>query len=216
MRPNKRLGKTYYYYCKSCANEMAVVQSRTIKGVLCHMFSAQRYCSKKRNMPMPLYTKNEFSKWVMGQSNFIDLYDKWVSSNYCRWQKPSVDRIDENKTYSFDNIRLVSWLDNHNSAVNNKKMGLGNQGKRCRSIMQFTFDGKLIAEYVSGAEATRVTRIYGTCNAAMGSKFFAGGYIWIYVCDFSPELLQKKINEARRSARHRDSRTRPIVLFNEV
>lgn len=216
MRPNKKLGKTYYYYCRSCANEMAVVQSRTVKGVLCHMYSAQRYCSKRRNLPMPEYKKNEFVKWILGQPAFMILYNNWVNSNYSRWQKPSVDRIDESKTYSFDNIRLVSWLDNHNSAVKNKMLGLGSQGMCCKEIMQFTFDGKFIEQYLSGAEATRATKIYGVCNAANGSKNFAGGYIWIYVSDFSQQLLDQKINKASQSARLKDLRTRPIVLFNEV
>jgi hypothetical protein len=30
-----------------------------------------------------------------------------------KWYRPSLDRIDSNKGYTIDNIRLVSWISNH-------------------------------------------------------------------------------------------------------
>jgi hypothetical protein len=54
--------------------------------------------------------------------NFKVLYKNWVKSGYEKNFRPSVDRLDSTKGYSFDNIRLVTWKENNNANhINNVK-----------------------------------------------------------------------------------------------
>lgn len=40
------------------------------------------------------------------------LYDLWVSSNYSRKLSPSIDRINPDKGYLFDNCQFITLSDN--------------------------------------------------------------------------------------------------------
>jgi hypothetical protein len=46
-------------------------------------------------------------------NGFQDLFDAWVASGYAKKMVPSLDRIDPTKTYSLDNVRLVTWYENY-------------------------------------------------------------------------------------------------------
>jgi len=49
---------------------------------------------------------------VYKQPNFEELYNNWVKHGYDKWYKPSVDRLNDDKGYSFSNIQLVTWKEN--------------------------------------------------------------------------------------------------------
>lgn len=53
-------------------------------------------------------TKTEWEEWTQKTyKTFISLYRNWQDSNYDRKKAPSVDRIDNNKGYTVDNMQ---WL----------------------------------------------------------------------------------------------------------
>jgi hypothetical protein len=53
------------------------------------------------------------SRTKRGKNNFYELYNNWIDSGYKKSDKPSVDRIDDYKGYSFDNIQLMTWKENN-------------------------------------------------------------------------------------------------------
>jgi hypothetical protein len=90
---------------------------RTVKGLLSTIYSMQKVRSETRGHPLPSYTKTEFDVWFLKQPNFYRIYRNWVYSRYDKDLKPSVDRIDNSKPYTLNNIQLMTWGENNNKSV---------------------------------------------------------------------------------------------------
>lgn len=108
-----KLSRGYSYWCIDCDKQSTLDTSRTVDGVVTSIYSTQRTSSKARGHELPKYSKEEFGSWLKSQDKFKTLYDAWVASGYKKNLKPSVDRIDVTKGYSFDNIQLLTWKENN-------------------------------------------------------------------------------------------------------
>ena len=166
--------------CKKCRNKSLRNYRHTKIGLAYTIHQQQVARSKNRKYNLPTYTKEELKEWLFDQPLFHKLYDNWVKSDYDKWDRPSVDRLDDYNSYSFDNIQLVTWQENFNKG--HKYMKNGKNNKQSKSVLQYDFDGNFIREYYSIASASRINKvcrvnIVATCN---GRKRSAGGYIWKY------------------------------------
>jgi len=150
---------------------------KTAKGVLSQIYNAQKYTSKKRGYPPPNYTLKEFRQWAV-LTDFIPLYNRWLSSGYQKDLKPSADRLDDYKPYALNNLRFTTWRDNNNKG--NEGRINGSNMKQNRKVYQYTLDGEFVAEYHSQAEAQRQTGIlqHNICEAMNGRYKTSGGYKW--------------------------------------
>lgn len=76
-----------------------------------------------------------------------------------------------------ENLEWVTDVENTTHAYEN---GLINTktGRRCKPVLQYTLDGKLVAEYKSYTEARDTTGINNISLACSGSQHTAGNYIW--------------------------------------
>lgn len=164
----------YSSLCKVCkANHR-----RSKNGLVLKIYNSQKLSSKKRNYPQPKYTIKELEVWLFSQENFDELYKKWIDSGYQRLLVPSVDRLNDYKGYSFDNIRLVTWGENNKKGLEDRKSGINKKG--CKTIIQCDLSGNVIKEFFSSGEAERKTGVKNSnisccCNHKRPS---AGGYIW--------------------------------------
>lgn len=62
-----------------------------------------------------IMTKEEFIDWCYEKNNFdkfIKLHNKWRKEKYIRIYAPSIDRVDNNKGYTIDNIRWITQQQN--------------------------------------------------------------------------------------------------------
>ena len=156
--------------------------SRTINGVISIIYKTQISKSKKRGHEPPEYTKEDFKSWLLNSTEFMAYYGAWCAMGYKKDLKPSVDRLDDYKGYSFDNIRLVVWYVNRMKANSDMKNGINN--KQNKAVIQYSKDGSFIKEYHSVNEASRLNKIgqpciTRVCNNIKGRKT-AGGFIWKY------------------------------------
>lgn len=74
--------------------------------------------SKKRGHKPPGFNEEEFREWITSQERWDCIVQNWMMSDFNTYLAPSVDRLDESRGYFFDNIRLVTWIENasaHNS-----------------------------------------------------------------------------------------------------
>jgi len=171
--------------CKDCINKYSQLYKKTKKGVSTKIYSHQKESSRKRLLPPPLYSKEEFEIWLFSKPLFHVLYDEWLSNNYIKKLKPSVDRKDDSLPYSFDNIQLMSWGDNDSKNHMARKQGYPKHGGSPHTpVSQFTKHGVFIANFISLHEAGRKlcinhTHIWSCCNNKYGYKT-AGGFIWKY------------------------------------
>ena len=85
------------------------------------IYQNQKYNSKIRGHDKPKYTLKEFRDWFSIQPNKDQLWIAWIESRYDKWSKPSVDRLDISKGYSFDNIELVDFKTNDSRERKRKK-----------------------------------------------------------------------------------------------
>lgn len=154
---------------------------RTKQGVVSTIYYSQIRSSEMRNHPLPSYTKKELEKWIFSQPNFEKLYNDWVKSDYDRWLKPSIDRLDDYKPYSLDNIQLMTWKENLIKSHQDRKNGINN--KQNKIVYQYNLKGELVKEYYSINQAsrevsnTKPTDIINSCN---GKRISCGGFIWSF------------------------------------
>jgi len=122
----------------------------------------------------------ELKDWVLGHPNFEQLYKSWIASGHNTLKKPSIDRLNDYKPYTFDNIRLTTWEENKAKLYEDKISGRNN--KTGRPVLQFSKDGQFIKEHYSCKQAQRDTgahngHIIKVCN---GVRKTAGGFVWRY------------------------------------
>ena len=94
---------------------------RTIDGLISRIYYSQKGSSKRREHNPPTYSKEQLHVWMTSQVNFNNLYINWVASGYKKDLVPSVDRLDDYKGYSFDNIQLMTWRENLDKYNNRNK-----------------------------------------------------------------------------------------------
>ena len=169
------------YNCKSCHNEEVKKYHETKKGLIADLCNSQKRTSKRRNHSAPDYSLSELREWALSQSVFHELYDSWVISGYDKWLRPSFDRLDDYKPYTFDNLQIITWRENDEKGKSDVKNGINN--KQSKAVIQMDKAGNFIAEYYSARQATRVTganqaHIIQCCRK---KEKTCGGFLWSYV-----------------------------------
>lgn len=181
-RKDKRASDGLRSQCADCEDEDRLTRDRTEIGVIKGFLRDQRTRSKKRGHKMPTYTFDELSKWVLNNPKWNTLLEKWEESNYETKHKPSIDRKDNTRGYSFDNIQLITWEDNFKNAKNDQKNGVLNSGNELRPVIKLSLNGEYISEYISVRGAGRENKInyqliYRVCK---GRRKSTGGFKWKY------------------------------------
>ena len=152
--------------CKECDYIRHVEYNRTKKWLIRKILNTQKQGNKAKNRNLPTYTISELITWCMSQPCFDKLYNNWVKSWYKKMLIPSIDRLDDYKWYSLDNIQLMTWQKNKDKWHKDRKNWINN--KRNKSVSQYTLDMVFIKTYHSMMQAERETwinhaNIYRNC-----------------------------------------------------
>ena len=179
----KRLKCGLMASCRQCNKKTKVKYVRTIQGVVVKLYNHQIENSKKRSHELPSYSEQELYEWLNSQDLFHKLFNEWVSCEYDTNKKPSVDRKDDYKPYSFDNIQIMTWEQNRNKYYSDRRNGINNKGNK--TVLQYDLNGVFIEEYISIAQAKRETGVSNSVisKCCKGEYKTAGSYIWKYKCD---------------------------------
>ena len=141
----------------------------------------------KFNLLLP-FSKDEFKEWI--NSNYKYKLEKMLNdykeSDYKKDLCPSIDRIDDYKSYTFDNMQLITWKENNDKgriSLKNKKQ-CSEMAKRVwsKKVIQKDLDGNVIATFNSTHDIERKlgydsSLIARACRLNKVSK----GYRWEYV-----------------------------------
>lgn len=148
------------------------------KGFFRVLYKTQKRHQKIRGHGDMPYTKDELESWCR-KNGFKKLYDDWVASGYDTDKKPSADRLDDLKGYSFDNIRLVTWRDNRLSQHDDIRNGRGTGGARCKPLLKLDSEKNIVCEYVSYNSAQRDVGYSIEYQIKKGVKC-RNGFYWKY------------------------------------
>lgn len=177
--------------CKPCVKRYV----QTKHGLALRIHTQQCEASKVRGYNLPSYTSEQLETWLIFNAEFNDLYATWVNSNYAKNLRPSVDRINDYKSYTLNNIQLITWEQNNQKnyesrmdGSNNKQSlavdmldGEGNFIERFYSVSEAARRFNGIPSNIIGAATNRITRVKqsdGTYRQKTAS--FAYGYKWRY------------------------------------
>ena len=138
--------------CKKCIKRF----DRSLSGLVKKMLSNQKAKSKKRGHLPPQYTEQELFDWVWSQPQAKSLYDSWVASNYHTDLIPSIDRLDDYKTYSLDNIQLTTGKENKDRYSADAKAGINT--KSATTVHQYDMEGQFIQTFHSFSAAARAVK----------------------------------------------------------
>ena len=139
--------------CKECVKK----ESQSKVRVLGDSYNHQVKSCHIRNYTPPSYTKDELIKWGLNNPIFHTLYDLWIKSGFQKSLKPSIDRINDYKSYSFDNIQIVTFSQNQQNYFNNTKSGLTT--KKSIAVNQLDLEGNFIKRFPSIQMAGRELNI---------------------------------------------------------
>jgi len=163
--------------CKDCEKEKRKAHRKTHDGLIYTIYFNQRRNCKERKHEMPTYSLDWLKEWVKSQSNFKELFNNWVNSDYDKYLVPSVDRLDDYKSYSPTNIRLVTFRDNLDKISSDKINGINN--KQNVAVVQYTKKGQFVNEFHSVSEAIRQTGAY-VSECCLGKRKTSKGFKFKY------------------------------------
>ena len=149
--------------CKDCRKRFI----RSVPGLVKTMYGNQKSSSNKQGHLPPQYTEAELLVWVQSRPKFQSMYDAWVTSDYLSDLKPSVDRINDYKPYSLDNIQLTTWEQNNKRGRSDVKNGINN--KPNLAVDMLDMEGNFLERFHSVSDAARrfdgiPTNIIGAIN----------------------------------------------------
>jgi hypothetical protein len=185
--------------CIMCERKASKAYSKTEKGVLTCICAGQRSSSTLRDLPKPSYTKKELKTWLYSQGTFKELFDAWVSSGYDKCKKPSVDRIDDYKGYSLDNIQLMTWGENKLKGERDRLNGVNN--KLSKAVVAINIVTLKEVTFYSMREAARVLGITDKHigSVCKGKRAHHKGFYWRYASSEEIKAHNTEVKSNRAS-----------------
>lgn len=152
---NKNSDDGYHRECKHCSKIRNYAYIRTRKGLIARIYRDQVFSSKQRGHVLPAYSRQELRNWCYNNVDFDRLYLNWINSGYDTMKSPSIDRKDDYKPYTFDNLlRICTWQENYDRGQSDRRNGINN--KVSKAVIQMALDGEYIDDYHSIKHASRV------------------------------------------------------------
>lgn len=133
-------------------------RKRTIGGWYTKTYNRMKHDNMdKFNLELP-FTKEEFINWINEEyhEKFMELFNNYINSNCEKMLNPSIDRIDDYKSYIFDNMQLMTWEDNYIKSLHSEKSTF-----REKPVAQYDEQNNEIARYSNISEAEKSTGIEG-------------------------------------------------------
>ena len=187
FRPKPSGKDGYEIRCMDCRNQK--YNKDNPLRVARKIYNSQISHSVTRGHPSPNYTFDQLLDWLDKQPSLLGIWRAYEKSGYQSDLRPSVDRLNDSKAYTLDNIQLMTWGENRSKGANDKKNGINNSCNR--AVKAYTPDGMLHKEYHSIMDAVRDldARMWGIVSVANGKPVKDGkgklympktykGFVW--------------------------------------
>ena len=157
-------------------------------------YAKRKYSELKSRIKRKKFEKenlslSSFLVWIMNNKDYRNIYIEYVNSSKNRNLCPSIDRLDDYKTYSIDNIRLVTWRENKDKYNSDRLVGKNTkQSKPVVSICIVTGEAKLYHSSHYASQQTKVERssISRSCRTNSNTNRIsrAGMFVWMFEEDY--------------------------------
>jgi hypothetical protein len=163
---------------------------RTQEGWLTKVYGRMRKSAKDRGMPMPTFTKKELWGWI-DKAKFNSLFEAWCESGCKKQLVPSINRIDDYKSYTLDNIELITWAENNKKGrgsiktweLAHSKLGDTAKAMFSKPVAKADLDGTVLCIYPSVREAARQNNADASTisKVCRGEKHTHHKHKWTYL-----------------------------------
>lgn len=167
--------------CKPCSIKDIQDRQKTPRGLIKKIYHNQKMITGKNGRPAPTYTEEELFQWAKANS-LRELWYAWRDSGYAKDLSPSCDRLDNDISYTLDNIQLVTWREN---LLNQKNMNIAGTliHTGSKSVDMHDLEGVYLKTFPSVACAMREVlgkrgTVSNISNVAEGKWKSAYGYTW--------------------------------------
>jgi hypothetical protein len=144
----EQLNKKGRYYKMSLNTKRQF--KHTPKGIFSSIYSGEVATSKRLGLPPPTYSRKDlYNKFVLNPI-FVVLFHAWSQSGYKKELKPSIDRRDYTKGYTWDNIQLMTWKENNEKGIQ--------EMVRVVPVIIKNKNGKVLAKFKSVTDFKRQIR----------------------------------------------------------
>lgn len=151
---NKSRKDGYGKYCKDCFKLKSKKYRFSKKGLISKIYNKQIKSCKRRGHDLPKYSRIELFNYFKEDKIFNLLYRNWIKSGYNTDLIPSIDRLNDYETYSFDNIQVITWKENNRKG--NLDIINGKNNKLSKEVYQYK-NGLFVNRFYSLADAERKT-----------------------------------------------------------
>jgi hypothetical protein len=153
----------------------------TKKGIVRNIFCHIKERCAKYNRELG-FTSDQLLAWCINQEVFHKIYWDYLDAGFDKNLKPSIDRLDVFRGYTFDNIQITTYKDNRDKGDKEKLILWG------RPIIKLDMNGVEIERYSSIKQAVDKTGLRQSLISAVisGKRNHTGNYKFIY----HPELLK--------------------------
>jgi hypothetical protein len=132
---------------------------------LSHLYDARTRCGNKKNKEYHVYGGRGIKCFITAE----EIKKLWFRDKAYKMKKPSIDRIDNDGHYKYNNCRFMELKENISKDQKS-------------SVRQYTLQGNFIKEWESQSDAAKKLKISqgNICMTCLNKKSQAGGFIWRY------------------------------------
>lgn len=175
--------------CRACRSKKNKERLQTEDGVIRRIYGSQKTHSRSRGHNPPSYSIYELTEWLYTKTDYKKLYTEYKKSGYKKQIKPSIDRLNDTKGYSLDNIQLLTWQENKNKGHRDSMTNKLSTGLKKKPVEQYDKEMRLLGTFISVSAASRATSIHSgdiiaCCKYVKDNSkkrvLSAGGFVWRY------------------------------------